>query len=171
MLCTLSIDTGAGASNVIPDAVTLEGSLRGLTRDSMEHLRTRISEVTIATAQAHGCNATLEWSAHPYPPTVNDPYLVSIVEKAAVMTVGASNHKTLSEPSMAAEDFSFYGQKIPAAFSFLGIGNASLKTDASLHNPRFQMDESQLHVGAALHSVMGMIALDYQRERTCMTRT
>ena len=39
---------------------------------------------------------------------------------------------------MAAEDFSFYGQAVPAVFSFLGIGDAALGTDASLHNPHFK---------------------------------
>ena len=43
---------------------------------------------------------------------------------------------------------------------FLGIGNASQGTDVTLHNPRFRMDENQLHLGAALHVEMAMGALD-----------
>ena len=43
---------------------------------------------------------------------------------------------------------------------FLGIGNASQRTDVNLHNPRFKMDENQLHLGAALHVEMALAALE-----------
>ena len=42
------------------------------------------------------------------------------------------------EPSMAAEDFAYYGEAVPSVFSFLGIGNSVLGSDASLHNPHFK---------------------------------
>ena len=57
---------------------------------------------------------------------------------AAAGVVPPINLQLAEEPSMAAEDFSFYGQAVPAVFSFLGIGDAALGTDASLHNPRFK---------------------------------
>jgi len=43
--------------------------------------------------------------------------------------------------------------------AFLGIGNRSLGTDVNLHNGRFQMDEGQLHLGAALHVELATRAL------------
>ena len=42
---------------------------------------------------------------------------------------------------------------------FLGIGNASLGTDVNLHNPKFQMDESVMYLGAAMHVEMALRSL------------
>ena len=66
--------------------------------------------------------------------------VISAATKAAATTgVVPPVHLDLAEePSMAAEDFSFYGQAVPAVFSFLGIGDVALGTDASLHNPHFK---------------------------------
>lgn len=44
----------------------------------------------------------------------------------------------------------------PSAFVFLGIDNPSAGTDASLHNPHFQMDEAQMPLGAALHASLAV---------------
>ena len=49
---------------------------------------------------------------------------------------------------------------LQGAMVFLGIGNASQHTDVNLHNPRFKMDENQLHLGAALHVEMALSALE-----------
>ena len=62
------------------------------------------------------------------------------------------------DPSTAAEDFAYYGQKLPATFLFLGIRNETLGTTALLHTPQFDIDESVLHRGAALHAAL---AIDY----------
>jgi len=62
----------------------------------------------------------------------------------------------LEEPSMAAEDFSFYTSATPSAFAFLGIGDEALGTTASLHNPAFRVDERVLPLGAAVHAGMAI---------------
>ena len=61
---------------------------------------------------------------------------------------------------MGGEDFAYLTEKVPGAMLFLGIGNASQRTDVNLHNPRFKMDENQLHLGAALHVEMALSALE-----------
>ncbi|GFH15018.1 M20_dimer domain-containing protein, partial [Haematococcus lacustris] len=70
--------------------------------------------------------------------------------------VGAED---LAEPSMAAEDFAFYAAKVPSVMTWLGIGDAALGTDISLHNPHFQMDESQLALGSAWHATLALAYL------------
>ncbi len=165
----------------------LQGTLRAFTDDVFQRLQRRITEVIVATAQLRGCNATdLTWSPTPYPPTVNDPAAAGLAMRVAQQLAAAARAadgdnssgagvggtgagagspnnimiQELGEPSMAAEDFSFFGKGgIPSAFVMLGIGNATLGTDVSLHNHMFQMDESQLHVGAALHASLAFEAL------------
>jgi IAA-amino acid hydrolase len=156
------LNTGPGASNVIPEEVEVKGTVRALTQVTFERLHTRLKEVAKGVASSYGCVVEMiQWSTTPYPPTVNHPELaIMVMELATTAEVafdqeGAGNvvHAlSLEEPSMAAEDFSFYGQMVPSVFTFLGIGNHELGTDASLHNPNFRMDDSQMPVGAALHA-------------------
>ncbi|GAX76830.1 hypothetical protein CEUSTIGMA_g4276.t1 [Chlamydomonas eustigma] len=155
-------NTGQGASNVISDAVEVKGTIRALTQATFERLHTRLEDVAKGIASSYGCHVEMiQWSATPYPPTVNSPELADMVMELAKGAQAAFEGKgdqkvvlvqPLEEPSMAAEDFSFYGQLVPSVFSFLGIGDKELGTDASLHNPRFRMDDSQMPVGAALHA-------------------
>ncbi len=58
---------------------------------------------------------------------------------------------------------------MPGAILFLGIGNRSLGTDVNLHNPRFQLDESVMPLGAALHVELAMrsLATPVGRARPC----
>lgn len=63
-------------------------------------------------------------------------------------------------PTMGAEDFSFYSQKMPGAFFWLGIKNETLGSTYSLHSPYFFMDEQALPIGAALHAAVAMAYLD-----------
>ena len=153
-------NTGPGASNVIPDAVALAGTLRALTSDEFEAARARIRDVGAAVAAAHRCEFNITWEAQPYAPTVNDGGMVGVV--AGV--VGGMGDPSLSflalpEPTMAAEDFGFMARVAPAAFSFLGIGNATAGSIHGLHTARFRMDDAQLATGAALHAATAVAGL------------
>ena len=76
---------------------------------------------------------------------------------------------------MGGEDFAYLLEKVPGAILFLGIGNASQRTDVNLHNPRFKMDENQLHLGAALHVALAglfhTLKSYFLKPRTNMIRT
>ncbi|EOD14551.1 hypothetical protein EMIHUDRAFT_448118 [Emiliania huxleyi CCMP1516] len=80
------------------------------------------------------------------------------VRRAAEALVGAESFVEV-EPTMGGEDFAYLLAHRPGAMAFLGIGNRSLGTDVNLHNGRFQMDEGQLHLGAALHVELATHAL------------
>ena len=60
---------------------------------------------------------------------------------------------------MGGEDFAYLLEKVPGAMLFLGIGNATLGTTVNLHSPKFKLDESQMHLGAALHVEMALRSL------------
>jgi len=167
-------NTGEGASNVIPDQVEIQGTLRALTPETFERLHRRLEQVVSQTAATFGCNTSaVQWSPTPYPPTINDAGMVQMVLDVgqqlldsheacqatrtcsdATMPVGPV--EVIGQPSMAAEDFSFYGQRVPSVFTFLGIGDSKLGTDVSLHNSHFKMDERQMALGAALHAATAL---------------
>ncbi|KAK9836327.1 hypothetical protein WJX81_005563 [Elliptochloris bilobata] len=149
-------NTGPGAPNVIPDAVELSGTVRALTAEHFERLKSRVAQVITLTAKAHGCMVALRWGNTAYGPTVNARAMVAHVQ-AAVQSLGSEATWTaLEEPTMAAEDFSFIADVVPAAMSFLGIRNETVGSVHGLHTPRFRMDEAQLPVGAALHAAVAL---------------
>ena len=62
---------------------------------------------------------------------------------------GAENVEDI-EPIMPAEDFSFFLQKVPGAFVFVGHADPATGPGAALHNPNFMLNEAMLPKGAAL---------------------
>lgn len=182
VLTVARFNTGEGAFNVIPHAVRLAGTMRAVSDDTMQRLRRRVEEVMVGTAATYGCAVEgLHFSQRPYSATVNDEQLAAVVRgiatEAAVAAAsdGAASvsngdaddsagssvkFEWASEPSMAAEDFSFYSKAVPSVFSFLGIGDPVAGTNASLHSPRFAMDERQMPLGAALHAAVALRLLE-----------
>ena len=62
MLCCAVLSAGPGASNIIPDAVALSGTIRGFSKPAFAQLRQRVTEVFTGTAAMYRCNASVEWS-------------------------------------------------------------------------------------------------------------
>ncbi len=59
---------------------------------------------------------------------------------------------------MGSEDFSYYGEKIPAVFGMLGISDPAKGTDKPHHSPHFNSGDDQLAKGASL---LAGFALNY----------
>jgi IAA-amino acid hydrolase len=146
-------NTGPGASNVIPNSVEMLGTIRALTHARFIDLRQRVTEVAKGLAAAHGCSVEVQWSDRQYIPTVNHAGMAQLVRHVAGEL---STFEPLQEPSMAAEDFSFLADEVPAVFTFLGIRNETAGSVHGLHTPVFTMDEAQLPVGAALHAATAL---------------
>ena len=141
--------------NVIPESAELAGTLRTLTMESMTRLRRRFEEVVRGVGTAHGCSAEVKWSTHMALPTVNHPDALKFTKDVAGRLFGAENYEEI-EPTLAAEDFSYYTAEIPSTFTFLGTGNRTLETDIGVHNPYFKLDETVLPKGAAYHTALAM---------------
>ncbi|KAG1331708.1 IAA-amino acid hydrolase ILR1-like 3 [Cocos nucifera] len=150
------------ACNVIPDSVTFGGTFRSMKTEGFTYLSERIKEVIETQAAVHRCTAmveSLENTSIPYPATVNDEGMYAHAKRVGEDLVGeASVHHC--PPTMGAEDFSFYSQKMPSAFFWLGIKNETLGSTYPLHSPYFFMDEQALPIGAALHAAVAMAYLD-----------
>jgi amidohydrolase len=65
-------------------------------------------------------------------------------------------------PQMVAEDFSFYAQKIPGFYFFLGVKTPGPAAAAPLHNPNFNPDERSIPVGIKLMCHLALDALEKQ---------
>ena len=64
-------------------------------------------QVVTTVADAHGCNATIQWTPIPYIPVVNTPAMVSLVERVAGRFGSSGRWQRMEEPLMVGEDFGF----------------------------------------------------------------
>ncbi|RZC51731.1 hypothetical protein C5167_020157 [Papaver somniferum] len=144
---------GGGASNVIPDSVTIGGTFRALSKKSLVKLMHRIEEVIVAQAVVHRCNATVDFFADDslYPVTYNNEVLHQHFINVAGDMLGTEKVEDM-KTIMGSEDFSFFSELIPGYFFFLGMKNESLKKFETAHSPYFTINEDVLPYGAALHA-------------------
>ncbi|RCV40060.1 hypothetical protein SETIT_9G020900v2 [Setaria italica] len=151
---------GGEAFNVIPESVTLGGTFRSLTNEGLSYLKKRIREVIEGQAAVSRCTAAVDFmeeKLRPYPATVNDEAMHAHAKAVAESMLGEANVK-LRPPIMAAEDFSFYAQKIPAAFFTIGVSNEEMGKIHHVHSPHVVIDEGALPIGAAFHAA---VAIEY----------
>ncbi|KAM3279861.1 hypothetical protein ACQJBY_046936 [Aegilops geniculata] len=163
---------GGETFNVIPESVTLGGTMRSMTTDGMRYLMRRIREVVEGQAAVGRCAATVDFmeeQLRPYPATVNDEGVYAHARAVAEGMLGSANVR-LSPQIMAAEDFGFYAEKFPAAFFGLGVRRAGGEEDEvyHVHTPRMVIDEDALPVGAALHAAVAIEFLN-KHARACAT--
>ena len=146
-VCTIH---GGTAFNIIPDTVELTGTIRTLNSDVRQHIFKLLEDVVTYTAKANGCNANLE-IIKAYPPLINHEEESDFVYGIAQKLIGKSNVEMLENPSMGGEDFSYYLEKKPGAYFWLGGRPKDEKTVYYNHNPKFFIDEAVLLIGTAMH--------------------
>lgn len=145
------------AHNVIPDKVSMLGTIRTLTTESRIKVKELMENIIKGITSANG--AKYEFIYQPYhPPVVNDENLSKVVEKAAVELYGADNFKSLDKPTMAGEDFSFYEERIPGAFFFVGTYNEEMAAVNPLHSSEFMVDESNI---IKMSEMLAQCAVDF----------
>ncbi|KZV33027.1 hypothetical protein F511_03293 [Dorcoceras hygrometricum] len=148
--------SGSDDLDVMPDSVEFGGTLRAFSNTSFNHILKRIEEVIIAQARVFRCSATVDFFEKAdtiYPPMVNDDQTYSHLKKVAFDLLGNENYRVV-EPVMGSEDFSFYAERIPATFYYIGIENKMLGSIHLAHSPHFMIDEDALPVGAATHAAV-----------------
>jgi amidohydrolase len=137
-----------GATNVIPDEVYMEGTFRTL--DESWRSQAHQSMLTIATSIAEGFGAKCEFEIRKgYPFLKNDEQTTAHAKQAAVEYLGSDKVIDL-DIWMAAEDFAYYSQEMPACFYRLGTRNEAKGITSSVHTPTFDIDEDALPIGAGL---------------------
>lgn len=124
----------------------------------------RAWKVIEGQAAVSRCAATVDFmeeKLRPYPATVNDEGMYAHAKAVAESMLGEANVQ-LSPQVMAAEDFGFYAQSIPAAFFGIGVSNKKMEKIHHVHSPHFMIDEDALPVGAAFHAAVAIEYLNKQ---------
>jgi amidohydrolase len=140
---------GGTKENVIPDEVTLAGTVRTFDPAIRRDIPRRLDAIVKGITAAHGATYRLDYNLG-YPVLINDPAMAALARRAAERVFGAGNVVS-SEPAMAAEDFSYYLQHAPGAFCSLGVGTPGSTDRPSSHSPRFILDEDGLPYGVAFY--------------------
>jgi amidohydrolase len=136
---------GGQADNVIPEQVDLSATIR-YTQSEIQQLLHREIGRALNVARALGGDFDHRIVIG-YPPMVNDPDIVELLSQVASSFLG-TDHVCHLEPEMGAEDFGFFSALAPGAMFMLG---AKLQDDERQHhNPRFDIDERCLPIGAAI---------------------
>jgi amidohydrolase len=160
---------GGQRSNIIPEEITLTGTIRTLDNDMRDDILKRVRKIVETTAAAYGATTDLEISAD-YPLTYNDPALMAKMLPTIQRSVGADKLDANVAVSMGAEDFSFYLGKIPGLYWLLGAGDTKVPRSerAENHSPYYDIVESALEVGVRTQA---QLALDYLASTTPSSKT
>ena len=146
IVLTFGSINGGNRNNIIPEAVSLEGTVRTLSEQTREAVHSMMRQTMAGCASGSGAQYELKWGSTQYPVTVNDPELTRANLAALQRTLGTDN-VVLSRPTMGAEDFSFYQKVIPGFFWFLGIANPAKGITGAHHTAEFEVDEDVLPFG------------------------
>lgn len=156
VVCTVSRIEGGTAHNVIPDSVSLLGTLRTLSARHRAAAHAMVGEVARGIAQAHGLEADVTVTEG-FPVTVCDPRAVKLGAATCDDLFGPGVWHELARPIMGAEDFSYVLEKVPGALFFLGVApeGADWHACEGIHSTRMIVDEAALPRGAALLAGLG----------------
>lgn len=160
MVLTFGSIHGGSAMNVIPDEVKLTGSLRTFS-SATEALVTRHLQ-QLAEGLGRAAGATIDVQVKPeLPPVLNDPAATAYFEKVAEQMLGAEKVHRLPTPEFVSEDFSYFLQKVPGTFFFLGMNEGKPGSCPSLHHPAYNFNDRSLATGIGLFC---QLALDYGKK-------
>ncbi|MFD0826336.1 M20 metallopeptidase family protein [Neobacillus sp. M.A.Huq-85] len=139
---------GGDAYNVIPDTVSLGGTVRIFNPELHGHVRGWMERVIKGVAEAHSAQYEFDYR-YGYKSVLNDERITKIMEDTVSESFGKEAVQPVS-PMMGGEDFSAYSHEVPASFILVGAGNVNKGTNYPLHHPRLILDEDALENGVRL---------------------
>lgn len=148
---------GNGATNVIPDTVTIDGTFRTMDEKWRKEAHSIIEKIAMDIAKSNDgtCEVNIKIG---YPFLVNDELITQRAIENSQKYLGKENVEEL-ELRMTAEDFSYYSQVAPACFYRLGTGNKSKGITSNVHTATFDIDENALSIGAGLMAWLAVCEL------------
>jgi amidohydrolase len=155
---TVGTIEGGSRHNIVPDQVRMSGTIRTFDPEMRKEILARVKRTAENIAEAAGATAELTLDEG-YPVTWNDPALTERMTPS-LKRVAAGTFNPNAQPTTTSEDFSFYGQKVPALYFFLGVAprGADPAAWAANHSSRFSPDEAALITGVR---ALASLAVDF----------
>jgi amidohydrolase len=138
---------GGSAFNVIPDNVSIGGTLRSTNKKTRDDMLTKIKKIASNACDINNCKVNLEIRPG-YPSTINDIKSAEFASKVFEDTFGIGSLDKIEKPTMTSEDFSYMLQEKPGAYIWLGAGENSEK----LHSVYYDFNDELLPIGATYWS-------------------
>jgi amidohydrolase len=152
-----SINAGE-AYNVIPDKLTLKGTIRTFDEKLTDKIIERMEDVLSGIKKAYG--NTYELNVYRmYPALKNNSKLYELSKKSFGKVIGERNVIDMSEPLMGSEDFSYVSSEVPANYFLVGV--KEIKDEFLLHHPKFIWNDKYLKISSA---ALAQVALDFLDE-------
>lgn len=142
--------------NIIPETAELIGTVRTLDPEMRTHIIKRMTEMASDIAKAYGGSTTIDWQNNTVV-TYNDPNLTSQMLPTLESTAGKENVSTM-KASTGGEDFSFFQEKIPGFYFFLGGMTPGNTTPYPHHTPDFKIDDAGMLLGV---KTLTQMSIDY----------
>ena len=145
-------------SNIIPERAKIIGTIRTLDYGMQEFINRRMKEMVPDIAKSFRAEATIDIDKG-YPITYNNEKLTSKMLPTIQRIAGKDNVIEIDAVT-GAEDFSFFQQKVPGLYFFLGGKALDVKPEdaAGHHTPDFLLDESGFVLGV---KTLASLSLDY----------
>lgn len=136
---------GGERCNIVAGEVLLQGTMRTFRDDVFKRVQDAIRSHAQGTEAAFGVTTEVTFREM-YPAVTNDAALVDAISRLV-----EPEHRVMMEAQMLAEDFSFYQQRVPGVFFFLGTGNPEKGFESPLHSNTFNFDETVLNQAVELY--------------------
>lgn len=153
---------GGTKANIIANEVLLEGTVRTLSEASRKKIGLLIKNIVKGITHSVGADYSFIYQEGT-PAVYNHPDLAKIMLPTFTKCLGEKNIRPL-KPQLVSEDFSYYCQKIPGLYFFLGVKDPSQKTMAPLHNPYFMPDERSIALGIKIMCHLLLDCLEKQSQ-------
>jgi amidohydrolase len=153
---TITMLDGSEAHNVIPEQASLGGTLRTVSPDDREMIRSHMRQVATRMESLHSAHVELDFEDGS-PPVLNDEATIANVEATIQDTFGEEAIHHISESSMGGEDFAHYLKHVPGGFVRVGTASGP-ETSYPLHHHRFDLDETPL---APTSRLMAQVLLNH----------
>ncbi len=144
---TVGVINSGIRNNIIPESAEMIGTIRTLDYGMQKKLNDRMKEMVPAIAKAYGAEATIEISTGAAITYNNEELVAQMLP--TLQRVAGKKHVRLVAAITGAEDFSFFQEKVPGFYFFLGGTPHTLaeKDAPSHHTPDFFVDDSGLKLG------------------------
>ncbi len=152
---------GGNKNNVIAKETVFSGIIRALDNHTRDYMKERVKTVSESTAEAFGAKAEVTFTDS-YPALVNDEEIVSILEAAALKAMDRQDICYLREPSLGADDFSYFSQAVKSAYFNIGCLKKDEPIPQALHSGWLNPSEECVRTGMLIE-VLGVMELLGQR--------
>ncbi len=155
------IEAGS-AFNIIPESVKLLGTCRTFRPEVQDMIEEKLGRLIKGISESFRCTSEYVYKKY-VPSVINDPEAIGLAKKLGDEIFGNGNVIETSL-EMASEDFSYFQQKVPGAFGFLGTAREEKGSANPHHSPLFDVDEDALLQGTQMLAGFALSWKDYSRK-------